>query len=49
MYDQDMRQYIMITNNREENMLADIRAFSQNKKPFPTSYQGIIELHPLQN
>ncbi|UOQ83599.1 hypothetical protein [Gracilibacillus salinarum] len=49
MYAQDMRQYIMVTNNREENILADIRALIQKQKPFPTSYQGILELHPLKN
>lgn len=48
MYDEKMRQYIMVTNNREEDILADIRALKDKQKPFPTSYQGIIELHPVK-
>lgn len=45
MYNQDMRQFIMIINNRGEEMLADWRTLDLHKKPFYTSYQGILEFY----
>ncbi|SDP17096.1 hypothetical protein [Halobacillus aidingensis] len=48
LYEKDRRQFIKVTNNREENILADMKALDNGSKPFPTSYQGIIELHPMK-
>ncbi|MGR9049750.1 hypothetical protein ACQ4XT_14095 [Halobacillus faecis] len=46
LYEKDRRQFIKVTNNRGKDILADLKALDHGSKPFPTSYQGIIELHP---
>ena len=39
------RQFLVILNNRGEEMLTDLKAVDQDMKPFPTTYNSIIELH----
>lgn len=46
-YKNDRRQFLLVLNNRGQNILADIKAVDQNNKPFPTTYQGIIEIYPV--
>lgn len=43
------RQFLKVTSNREESILSDMRMVKENKKPFPTAYQSIIEFHPNSN
>lgn len=42
----DKRQFLLILNNRGKNILADIKAVAEGRKPFMTTYQGIIEIYP---
>lgn len=42
----ESRKFLLITNNREEEILADLKALDLKQKPFFTSYQGLIELFP---
>lgn len=46
-YKTNNRQFLLVLNNRGQNILADIKAVDQNNKPFPTTYQGIIEIYPV--
>ncbi|MFE7083528.1 hypothetical protein [Priestia megaterium] len=39
------RQFLVILNNRGKEMLTDLKAVDQDMKPFPTTYNSIIELH----
>ncbi|MGE8002254.1 hypothetical protein [Lysinibacillus sp. NPDC093216] len=39
------KNYLMILNNREEELLADIKAVELGLKPFPTSFQTVIEFY----
>ncbi|MBO0994150.1 hypothetical protein [Bacillus sp. SD088] len=39
------KQFVLVFNNREEEMLADLKALDLNKKPFFTSYQGVLEFY----
>ncbi|MDQ0859825.1 hypothetical protein [Bacillus sp. V2I10] len=45
MYKKSIRQFIFIMNNREEKIMADIKAVELNIKPFPTTYQRVIEFY----
>lgn len=49
MKDKSVRQFLLIMNNREEAILADIKAIELNQKPFPTSYQRVIEFYNDEN
>ena len=49
MKDKTARQFLLIMNNREEEILADIKAIELNQKPFPTSYQRVIEFYNVEN
>lgn len=42
------RKFLLITNNREEKILADYKALDLNLKPFLTSYQAVIEIPPIK-
>ncbi|MFD2657610.1 hypothetical protein [Gracilibacillus thailandensis] len=47
-YDNDgNRKFILVLNNRENEMLSDVLAFGNKKSPFPTSFQRILEIYPL--
>lgn len=39
------RQFLLIMNNREERIMADVKTVGLNKKPFPTSFQRVIEFY----
>lgn len=45
---EDRKYFLMVINNRGEEILADLKALALNKKPFFTSYQGVIEVYPLE-
>ncbi|MFD1426985.1 hypothetical protein [Kroppenstedtia sanguinis] len=43
-YEMKQRQFILVFSNRANEMLADIKALNQQKKPYSTNYQGIVEI-----
>jgi hypothetical protein len=45
MYGNKSRKFIFIFNNREKEILADLKTLDIQKKPFATSYQGVIEFY----
>ena len=45
MYENKSRKFIFIFNNREKEILADLKTLDIKKKPFSTSYQGVIEFY----
>ncbi|MFC0562359.1 hypothetical protein [Halalkalibacter alkalisediminis] len=45
----DSRQFLLVFNNREEEILADLKVLNLYKKPFFTSYQGVIEFYKYKN
>jgi len=45
MYKISTRQFLLIMNNREERIMADVKTVGLNKKPFPTSFQRVIEVY----
>lgn len=45
MYSHSGRQFFMVLNNREEKILADLRTLDKKRKPFMTSYQGVLEFY----
>ncbi|MET1180642.1 hypothetical protein ABG775_22175 [Peribacillus simplex] len=45
MYEDKSRKFIFIINNREKEILADLKTLDLQKKPFSTSYQGVIEFY----
>jgi hypothetical protein len=45
MYENKSRKFIFIFNNREKEILADLKTLDIQKKPFSTSYQGVIEFY----
>ncbi|MDV2684465.1 hypothetical protein RYX56_08790 [Alkalihalophilus lindianensis] len=45
---EDKKYFLIIVNNRGEEILADLRALNLYKKPFFTTYQGVIEVYPLK-
>ncbi|MGI8382533.1 hypothetical protein ACR0S4_28610 [Priestia megaterium] len=44
-YNSKQRQFLLILNNRGEEMITDLNAVNQDMKPFPTTYNSIIEFH----
>lgn len=49
MYKKSTRQFLLIMNNREERIIADLKTIELNKKPFPTSFQRVIEFYKSNN
>lgn len=47
MYSSNNRFFIMIFNNRDEEIIADVKALDNRDKPFLTSYQGVLEFYSL--
>jgi hypothetical protein len=45
MFKSSSRQFLLIMNNREEKIMADVKTVGINKKPFPTSFQRVIEFY----
>ncbi|WML39630.1 hypothetical protein RCG19_21040 [Neobacillus sp. OS1-2] len=45
MYKKSTRKFLLIMNNREESIMADVKTIEINKKPFPTSFQRVIEIY----
>ena len=43
------KSYIMLTVNREREIISDLKVFDMNKKPFLTSYQSILEYHQFKD
>lgn len=43
-YSHNHRQFIIMLNNRGNNMIADIKALDLAQKPFITSFSGVIEV-----
>lgn len=49
LYKVKQRQFIIVFNNRNEQILADVEAVNKMKKPLPTTSQSVIELYkPLK-
>ncbi|MDT0150337.1 MULTISPECIES: hypothetical protein [Priestia] len=44
-YGSKNRKFVIIFNNRGEEMLADLKTLDMHRKPFSTSYQGVIEVY----
>lgn len=42
----DARKFLIFFNNRGKEIIADAIALKNQEKPFLSSYQGIIEVHP---
>ncbi len=45
MNDDKNKSFILIINNRGENMLADLKALDERKKPFLTSQQAVLQFY----
>ncbi|WP_058002213.1 hypothetical protein MHI39_09825 [Heyndrickxia sp. FSL K6-6286] len=45
MYKNNRRHFFLIMNNREEGIIADVKALQLYKKPFPTSFQKVLEFY----
>ncbi len=43
------RNFLIILNNREEQLLLDLKAFDLGLKPFPTSVKSVIEFYKESN
>lgn len=43
------RNFLLILNNREEELLSDVKAVDLELKPFPTSSQAVIEFYKKRN
>ncbi|OAJ74401.1 hypothetical protein AYJ08_08865 [Brevibacillus sp. SKDU10] len=46
-YKNEQRQFLFVFANRNEEILADALALDQLKKPYMTTFQGIIEIYPI--
>lgn len=45
LYNNQARQFLILLNNREEELITDLKAMADNKKPFPTTFNSIIEFY----
>ncbi|MEY9975663.1 hypothetical protein [Lysinibacillus sp. RC79] len=43
------KNYLLILNNREKELLSDAKAVDLGLKPFPTSFQAVIEFYKESN
>ncbi|MGE7673435.1 hypothetical protein ACQKMV_07605 [Lysinibacillus sp. NPDC094403] len=44
-----VKNYLLILNNREKELLSDAKAVDLGLKPFPTSFQAVIEFYKESN
>lgn len=44
-YNNKNKQFLLLLNNRGEEIITDLIALNMNKKPFPTTYNSIIQFH----
>lgn len=44
-YNNKHKQFLIILNNRGDEIITDLRAIDMDKKPFPTTYNSIIQIY----
>lgn len=47
MYGDEHRKFIIVSNNRGNELFIDLKTLDKNMKPFSTSFQGVLEFYPV--